>query len=195
MTPEMFISKRRRPVRRNPLITQTLYYSKDMESHATGLKRIQDDCDAMGCKVEYEYDDYGFTTIFYRHCGPEWEKLRENLHIAEEGYSHGSPEGYSHGAPQDMPYDIPQDMPYDMPQDKSDDTERESASKYKTEIVSYCLIPRSVREIAEHLGLKDTKNVRRHLRPLLETGKIKMTMPDKPKSQYQKYVTARNKQG
>ena len=29
---------------------------------------------------------------------------------------------------------------------------------------------------------------------ILETGKIKMTMPDKPKSQYQKYVTARNKQ-
>ena len=98
-----------------------------------------------------------------------------------------------------MPYDMPQDMPYDIPedvsQDKSDDSEWESVSNYKTEIVSYCLIPRSIREIADHLGLKDTKNVRRHLRPLLETGKIKMTMPDKPKSQYQKYVTARNPQG
>lgn len=72
VTPEMFIREIRKPIRRNPLITRTLYYSKDMESFATGLKRIQDACDVAGCKVEYYGDDYGFTVRFYRHCGEGW---------------------------------------------------------------------------------------------------------------------------
>ena len=72
LTPQSFIKRRKRPVRRNPLIAQTLYYSKDMESHATGLKRIQDACDVAGCKVEYERGPYDFTVIFHRHCGEGW---------------------------------------------------------------------------------------------------------------------------
>lgn len=72
VTPEMFITEIRKPIRRNPLITRTLYYSKDMESFATGLKRIQNACDEAGCKVEYYDDGYGFTVRFYRHCGEGW---------------------------------------------------------------------------------------------------------------------------
>ena len=44
ITPEIFIQGNSRPVRRNPLITRILYYSKDMESFATGLKRIYTVC-------------------------------------------------------------------------------------------------------------------------------------------------------
>lgn len=72
LTPEMFINEIHKPIRRNPLITRTLYYSKDMESFATGLKRIQDACDKVGCRVEFYSDDYGFTVRFYRHCGEGW---------------------------------------------------------------------------------------------------------------------------
>lgn len=71
-TPEMFITGIHQPIRRNPLITRTLYYSKDMESFATGLKRIQEACNEISCKVEYYIDDYGFTVRFYRHCGEKW---------------------------------------------------------------------------------------------------------------------------
>lgn len=74
IAPEMFIKKSLKPIRRNPLITRTLYYSKDMESFATGLKRIQKACDKIGCKVEYFGDEYGFTVRFYRHCGDFWAK-------------------------------------------------------------------------------------------------------------------------
>ena len=38
MTPQLFIEQPLAPIRRNPLITRTLYYSKDMENFATGLK-------------------------------------------------------------------------------------------------------------------------------------------------------------
>ena len=47
-TPESYVVGNQRPIRRNPLIARTLYYSKDMESFATGLKRIKDTCDKAG---------------------------------------------------------------------------------------------------------------------------------------------------
>ncbi|MBP3869554.1 MAG: putative DNA binding domain-containing protein [Faecalicoccus sp.] len=87
MQPEMFIKESMRSIRRNPLITRTLYYSKDMESFATGLKRIQTLCDEIGCKVEFLYDYYGFTVRFYRHCGDGWKKLldkNENVTLFNE---------------------------------------------------------------------------------------------------------------
>ena len=88
MTPEMFIREIRKPIRRNPLITRTLYYSKDMESFATGLKRIQDACDAVGCKVEYYGDEYGFTVRFHRHCGKGWKSEKSatvGTHVTQNG--------------------------------------------------------------------------------------------------------------
>ena len=75
VNPEQFITEIRKPIRRNPLITKTLYYSKDMESFATGLKRIHDACSQAGVKVEFYGDTYGFTVRFYRHCGHGWGEV------------------------------------------------------------------------------------------------------------------------
>jgi len=76
VTPEQFIKEIRKPIRRNPLITRTLYYSKDMESFATGLKRINDACNKAGVRVEFYGDTYGFTVRFYRHCGEGWGDVK-----------------------------------------------------------------------------------------------------------------------
>lgn len=64
--PEDFISGRERPIRRNPLIAQTLYYSKNVESFGTGLKRIADAFNAAGCRYRFEVLKSGFVVIFYR---------------------------------------------------------------------------------------------------------------------------------
>ncbi len=56
-------------------------------------------------------------------------------------------------------------------------------------ILEFCEIPRNVFEIAELLGLKEKKSVRRHLKPLIEQGRLAMTIPDKPNSKNQKYIT------
>ena len=56
------------------------------------------------------------------------------------------------------------------------------------ELTEFCSMPRSKREMMNYLGFTDSKNFReRYLVPLLEAGKMEMTIPDKPNSKNQKY--------
>lgn len=57
-------------------------------------------------------------------------------------------------------------------------------------ILAFCKEPRSKVEIMEHCGYKNIKNFTQlHLRPLMESGLLQMTIPDKPRSRNQKYMT------
>ena len=56
----------------NKPITGVLYFSKDMETFATGLKRIKDLCDEVGCKVEFRMEKDDFVVVFYRNLRDEW---------------------------------------------------------------------------------------------------------------------------
>ena len=57
------------------------------------------------------------------------------------------------------------------------------------EIITFCDEPRTIKEMMEHLGLKSRDYFRRTvLMPLLESGDIEMTIPEKPRSSKQKYV-------
>ena len=58
-------------------------------------------------------------------------------------------------------------------------------------ILAFCVTAKSMLEIADHLGIKDRKTVRKYLNPLIEQGRIARTIPDKPSSRLQKYVTIR----
>ena len=59
-------------------------------------------------------------------------------------------------------------------------------------VVEFCNQPRSLREIMGFLGLKHRPSfLVSVLNPLLETGLLKRTIPDKPKSRFQKYVAAK----
>jgi ATP-dependent DNA helicase RecG len=58
-------------------------------------------------------------------------------------------------------------------------------------ILQYCSIPRTKREIVEHFEYSDIKYFSKgFLKPLLESGRLQMTFPDKPSSPNQKYVAA-----
>ena len=59
------------------------------------------------------------------------------------------------------------------------------------ELVDACAEPKRREEMMEYLGLVNRDHFRKaYLKPLLESGRIKMTIPDKPKSKNQKYVKA-----
>lgn len=71
----------KKAIRRNKLITGVLYYSKDMETFATGLKRIKDLCDEAGCKVEFRNEKDDFVVVFYRNLRETWgnEQKKNNI--------------------------------------------------------------------------------------------------------------------
>lgn len=65
-----------------------------------------------------------------------------------------------------------------------------SAIKEKQKLIlDFCSEPKNIKEICEYLGFKERKSTSKYLKPLLESGRIVMTIPDKPNSSKQKYVT------
>ena len=68
-------------------------------------------------------------------------------------------------------------------QDKTQD-------KTQDKILDYCKEPRSKAEIATYCGYSNSKSFTRlYLKPLLDSGHLQMTLPDKPTSRNQKYIT------
>lgn len=57
-------------------------------------------------------------------------------------------------------------------------------------ILEYCKVARTKKEIAEFIGFKNlTYMTRKYLKPLLEEKKLLYTIPEKPQSRLQKYIT------
>ena len=155
-TPESYVIGNQRPIRRNPLIARTLYYSKDMESFATGLKRIKNACDKAGCRVEFKMPDDGFVVVFYRHGT---QKLSGTAQKTAQ---------------------------------KEETTAQKTAQKEEriNALLEYCKEPRDRDEMMKFLGIKHRTTFRSdYLNPLLDEGKIAMTIPDKPRSKNQKFYS------
>ena len=56
-------------------------------------------------------------------------------------------------------------------------------------VLVFCAVPRSRKEIQEHLGMKDRKHFKEVILDVLfRDGLLEMTLPDKPQSSKQKYV-------
>jgi ATP-dependent DNA helicase RecG len=65
-TPRDFIDGMGKSVRRNPLLAQIMYYSKDIESFGTGLRKIATECEGAGVRYGFELGKIGFSVILYR---------------------------------------------------------------------------------------------------------------------------------
>lgn len=70
-------------------------------------------------------------------------------------------------------------------------TDQVSDQDIDTKILSFCQKAHSKKEICSYLGYKNlTYFTKKYLIPLLDSGKLVMTIPDKPNSRNQKYVAA-----
>jgi len=67
---------------------------------------------------------------------------------------------------------------------KSNDTDK---------ILEFCKEPKKLSEIMEVMNYKHKTNFKKkYINPLLAENKLQMTVPDKPNSQNQKYITKTN---
>ena len=83
---------------------------------------------------------------------------------------------------------------YDLTQNEEkktyEKTYEKTYDKTQEKILQFCTEERTAKEIAEYCGYKSVDRFKRnYLKPLVDSGKIKMTIPDKPKSKNQKYVS------
>ena len=65
-------------------------------------------------------------------------------------------------------------------------------SDRQNEVLAYCIIARSSREILEHIGVTyQFKNIVKFINSLVDVGLLERTIPDAPNSPRQKYVAKR----
>lgn len=58
-------------------------------------------------------------------------------------------------------------------------------------LIDFCSIPRNRKEMQEFCDIKTVEYFRKHIiKPMLQNGIIKQTIPDKPNSRNQKYIKA-----
>lgn len=73
---------------------------------------------------------------------------------------------------------------------KSETKREEDEMENNTNLLDFCRQPRSRQEIADFLGIKTVVYaIQTFVYPLVEEGKLAMTMPTKPRSKNQKYFT------
>jgi len=61
-------------------------------------------------------------------------------------------------------------------------------------ILNFCKVPRSREEIQKYTDIKNRDYFRKDiLNPLIEQGLLKLTIPDKPKSHKQKYMSSKER--
>lgn len=77
---------------------------------------------------------------------------------------------------------------YNQVQEKTGPTPHTDAISPE-DLLAFCAVPRSKQEIAAHLGINVSNYLmKRYVTPLLETGALRLTIPEKPRSKNQRYV-------
>ena len=69
-------------------------------------------------------------------------------------------------------------------------SDQDNSIALEREILKFCRKPKSKKEILDHVGYKNrTYLTRKILKPMIESGKLAYTIPEKPTSRLQKYIT------
>jgi len=147
-------------IRRNPLIADLLHRIAFIEKAGTGIRRMRDGAREMGYP-EPEFIAGNFFTALFR---PIFEDADQ-------------------GTPQ-----VPRKYPASTPQDP--DMYPTCTPEIKA-ILSFAALKEKTREeLQVATGINDREHFRKHyLQPLVSAGLLERTVPDKPRSPKQRYVT------
>ncbi|MDR0854076.1 MAG: putative DNA binding domain-containing protein [Clostridiales Family XIII bacterium] len=146
--------------RRNPIIAEIFHRLDFIERRGSGLKKIRNETVNL----------YGYTEAF----APEFKSTRTAFHVILKNMNYDSA----------MSRDLHGDLDGVTMQVTMQDERMAS-------LLEYCSVPRTREEMQQHVDMANRDHFRKSiLKPLLESGKLKMTIPDKPNSSNQKYVRA-----
>jgi predicted HTH transcriptional regulator len=73
------------------------------------------------------------------------------------------------------------------------DSTQDSTHDKIEKVLEFCSVPRTRDEMQQFIGIATREYFRKAiLKPLLDSGRLEMTLPDKPKSRHQKYIKSKN---
>ena len=167
---------------RNPLLFGMLYRMGVVENIGSGIKRIYELCLEHGvAEPTIDASEHWVTVTFPRPAGqvePEQtavvDEKRGRVSAAAGDRLEAEPESRLAGtksAPSNRPHGT-----------------QSSLSRHQVEILYNCLSEKAISELMPLTGRSDRTKFRNQvLKPLLESGWLEMTVPDKPRSSKQKY--------
>ncbi|MDE5882845.1 MAG: putative DNA binding domain-containing protein [Muribaculaceae bacterium] len=190
---------------RNPLIASAFKTLGYVNMFNRGVKEVQTQLQENGNpSAIFNVDNLTvFEVIVFRNTPSQIYNTKGTNQSISRGTSQdtsrGTSQDTSRGTSQDIDYSISQDVSIislqGVPsQDVLSRGTRHSKSFGGIEIVGnsilkFCSTAKSLREIADYLGIKSYKKVKtRYMDKLISENKLVMTIPDKPTSRFQKYV-------
>ena len=152
-----------RSMRRNPVIADLFHRMKYMERRGSGLRKIVSETEKLP----------GYTEAYK----PEFSSTATDFRVILKNVNY-------YLSQKDLVSD--QDCDQVSDQDKSQDILHA--------VLDFCITEKSKQEICSFIGYRNlTYFTRKYLNPLLASGQLKMTIPDKPNSRKQKYITVHTK--
>ena len=166
-------------VPRNPLLFGMFYRMGLVEQIGSGIRRIRNLCREHGVpKALIEVSESWVSMTFPRptaQVGTKYGPSREQDTAQVERKDQEEPKIFSNSTLQQF-------------ENLLEGLSAQVTAQVIAQVVWYCRVPRTAREIMFLLGLKHRKTFRtNYLQPLLDAGWLEMTIPDKPRSSRQKY--------
>ena len=148
-------------MRRNPVIADLFHRMKYMERRGSGLRKIVSETEKLpGYTTAYKPEFFSTATDF--------RVILKNVNYIMCGIS-------------------VHDTAHDTTHDAAHDT---SVFSKQNLLLEFCAEPKSRDEMQAYIDVSSRSHFSKfYLKPLLASGKLEMTLPDKPKSKNQKYIT------
>ena len=146
-------------MRRNPVIADLFHRMKYMERRGSGLRKIVSETEKLP----------GYTEAYK----PEFSSTATDFRVILKNVNY---------------YLNQKDLVSDQDCDQVSDQDKSQDILHA--VLDFCITEKSKQEICSFIGYRNlTYFTRKYLNPLLASGQLKMTIPDKPNSRKQKYIT------
>lgn len=190
---------------RNPLIASAFKTLGYVNMFNRGVKEVQTQLKENGNPPAiFNVDNLTvFEVIVFRNTSSQIDNTKGTSQDSSRGTSQdtsrGTSQGTSQGISQEVDYFISQEVSVISLQGVPSQGVPSRGTRHSNSfggieivgnsILKFCSTAKSLREIADYLGIKSYKKVKtRYMDKLISENKLVMTIPDKPTSRFQKYV-------